>query len=48
MLSRTPSMIEAWLRLSEMMASSSVSSVSNNAPLASKQAANRIASSFSS
>ena len=43
--SRTPSMIEAWFRLSEMIASSSPSRGSNTPPLASKQAANRMASS---
>ena len=34
---RTPSIIEAWFSSSEMIASCSVSSVSNNPPLASKQ-----------
>ena len=37
-------MIEAWLRLSEMIASASSMSGSNTPPLASKQAANTIAS----
>ena len=37
--SRTPSMIEAWFRVSEMIASSSPSSGSNTPPLASKHAA---------
>ena len=41
-----PSMIEAWLRASEMIASCSPNSGSNTAPLASKQAAKRIASSI--
>ena len=44
--SRTPSMMEAWLRLSETIASSSPSSGSNTPPLASKHAANTIASSL--
>ena len=39
-------MIEAWLRLSEIIASSSLRSGSNTPPLASKQAANTIASSL--
>ena len=39
-------MIEAWLRLSEMIASASSNSGSNTPPLASKQAAKTIASSL--
>ena len=39
-------MIEAWFSLSVTMASSAPSSGSNTPPLASKQAANRIASSM--
>ena len=43
--SRTPSMIEAWFRLSETIASSAPNSGSKMPPLASKAAANRMASS---
>jgi len=43
--SRTPSMIEAWFRASEMMASCSSSNGSKTPPLASKQAAYSSASS---
>ena len=43
--SLTPSMMEAWFRLSETMASFSPNRGSNTPPLASKAAANRMASS---
>ena len=43
---RIPSMIEAWFRASETIASSGPNSGSNKPPLASKQAANRIESSL--